>query len=456
MADRSNARRPRAVATGMKRSISRSVPFVATALLLSAVAYGAAEKKPLVTVTPKNATGIYGLNETIQWTIERKDTTDVPEKAQYVVKSNFTGELKKGELDFTNGPATVETSFGEPGAVEVQIQLKDDKAWTTIAGALVDPKNIKPDTPPPEDFDAFWKAKLEALNAIPLNPKVEPGDSEKDGIEYEKVTLDNINGTHVYGQLAKPKKEGKFPALLMLQYAGVYGLPKTNVTNRAAMGYLALNVIAHDIPLDEKPEFYKQQNEGPLKGYISFGADDKEKSYFLRMYLGDVQAVRYLQSRPDWDGKVLILNGGSQGGQQSLAVAGLCPDVVTGMVVQVPAGCDVTAPLHGRLAGFPYWAGWKEPDKTRIEVGRYFDGMNFAYHIKCPALVGFGLLDETSPATGVMSAINVMQGPVEAYPMLNSPHQNVGNSQNEFGKYAETILKAGVTGKPLPVKATNR
>jgi hypothetical protein len=47
----------------------------------------------------------------------------------------------------------------------------------------------------------------------------------------------------------------------------------------------------------------------------------------------------------------------------------------------------------------------------------------------------------------------VMQGPVEAYPMLNSPHQNVGGAQNEFQKYAETILKAGVTGQPLPVKA---
>ena len=39
----------------------------------------------------------------------------------------------------------------------------------------------------------------------------------KPGVEYFKVQLDNIRGTHVYGQLAKPKKEGKFPALLIVQ-----------------------------------------------------------------------------------------------------------------------------------------------------------------------------------------------------------------------------------------------
>jgi len=433
--------------------MKRSIPVVATALMLAAFASAEAPKTVLVRVTPKNATGIYAPNETIEWKLDRKDTDKVPDKVPYVVKSNFNGELKKGELDFTNGPATVDASYGEPGAVEVQIQLQGEKAWTTVAGALVDPKNIKPDMPPPDDFDSFWAEKLKQVDAIPLNAQVTPVDSEKDGIEYEKVVLDNINGTHVYAQVAKPKKEGKFPALLILQYAGVYGLPKTNVTNRAAMGYLAMNVMPHDIPFDEKPEFYKKQNEGPLKGYIAIGNTDKDKSYFLRMYLGDIQAVRYLQSREDWDGKVLILNGGSQGGQQSLAVAGLLPDVVTGMVVSVPAGCDVTGVLNGRSSGFPYWAGWGEPNKAKIEVGRYFDGMNFAHHIKCPALVGFGLLDETSPAVGVLSAINVMQGPVEAYPMLNSPHQNVGGAQNEFQKYAETILKAGVTGQPLPVKA---
>ena len=46
-----------------------------------------------------------------------------------------------------------------------------------------------------------------------------------------------------------------------------------------------LNINAHDLPIDQPTEFYKQQAAGPLKNYPYIGNDDREKSYFLRMYL---------------------------------------------------------------------------------------------------------------------------------------------------------------------------
>ena len=49
---------------------------------------------------------------------------------------------------------------------------------------------------------------------------LEAGESGKEDVEYSTITMDNINGAHIHGQLAKPKKEGKFPGLLIFQWAG--------------------------------------------------------------------------------------------------------------------------------------------------------------------------------------------------------------------------------------------
>ena len=57
------------------------------------------------------------------------------------------------------------------------------------------------------------------------------------------------------------------------------------------------------------------------------------------MYLADIRAVDYLASRPDWDGKTLVVMGTSMGGQQSLCTAALNPEV-TALIVHVPAGAD--------------------------------------------------------------------------------------------------------------------
>ncbi len=49
-----------------------------------------------------------------------------------------------------------------------------------------------------------------------------------ESVEYFKIEMDNINGSHIYGQLARPKREGKFPAPLIVQWAGIYGFQGRN------------------------------------------------------------------------------------------------------------------------------------------------------------------------------------------------------------------------------------
>ncbi len=130
------------------------------------------------------------------------------------------------------------------------------------------------------------------------------------------------------------------------------------------------------------------------------------------MYLSCYRAMDYLSQMPDWDGKTLVVMGTSQGGQQAIMIAGLYPGV-TAMMAMVPSSCDVTGPTIGRAIGYPNWADQaKEKHNDAIlQTGRYFDPVNFASRIKCPALIAPGLRDETSPPTGVFAAFNQITPP---------------------------------------------
>jgi cephalosporin-C deacetylase-like acetyl esterase len=158
------------------------------------------------------------------------------------------------------------------------------------------------------------------------------------------------------------------------------------------------------------------------KNYQTIGNTDREKSYFLDMYLRDSRVVDYLMTRPDWDGKTIVLTGGSMGGQQSLALAGLRPDNISAVLVCVPAGADTNADLHGRKAGYPNWpSGNPEAMKTAL----YFDTVNFASRIHAPVLAGMGFIDTISPPAGVWTVLNQLTGAKEALPLIESEHDNL-------------------------------
>lgn len=197
------------------------------------------------------------------------------------------------------------------------------------------------------------------------------------------------------------------------------------MTDRAREGWLTLNISAHDLPIDQPKEFYQEQNAGPLKDYPAIGNDDRETSYFLRMYLSCYRAAQYLTERDDWDGRVQVVTGGSQGGLQTLMLAGLHPRV-TAALAGVPAGCDMAGPDVGRAPGWPMWY-WKtqnkDPDKVH-RASQYYDVVNFASRIQCPVLVGMGLIDQTCPPAGVYAALNQITSPKEVVLLTRGEHQD--------------------------------
>jgi cephalosporin-C deacetylase len=424
-------------------------------LIIAAFSLAPAFAQALV-VTAARPGGVYRLGEKIVWHITVDASGGAPvEKVQYSVKAGNLTEMAHGELTLIGGTADLATSLNTPGVVfaKFSVVVPGKPPLRVDAGALVAPEGITPSSPRPADFDRFWQTKIAEINAIPAHPVLTPAESGKPGVDYDKITLDGIRGTKIQGQLAWPSVGGKHPALLIVQWAGVYPLVREWATGPAASGWLVLNINAHDLPIDATPAFYAEQSRHALANYPAIGSDDREKSYFLRMYLACYRAAEYLAHREDWDGRTLVVQGTSQGGLQAIVTGALYPKV-TAILVNVPAGSDQTGAEVGRQSGWPNWnhpMPGKDPVKVR-ETGRYYDAVNFASRITCPALVAIGLIDETSAPAGVVASFNQMKGPKELVVMEHSDHHGQHNTQAAYYARSNAWLRRLATGAAPPVQ----
>jgi cephalosporin-C deacetylase-like acetyl esterase len=416
--------------------------------------------------TPYRASGIYDIGDTVGWTVSPSTTT--PTYAyKWTVRRNNAVVLKEGRLDLSTGTDKIEITGDQPGmiyvAVEAYADLKPSAASAGEAprfaggntgrdtgfyavGAAVAPTKIVLSTPRPADFDAFWNAKLAAQARIPINAVLTPVTTDVPGVEISMFELDAL-GSKAHGYVAKPAREGKFPALIQLQYAGVYALNASIVARRAAEGWLMINVDSHDkLPADPSGDV--------PRNYATVGNTDREKSYFLNMYLRDSRALDYLMTRSDWDGKTIVLTGGSMGGQQSLVLAGLRPEKISAVLVCVPAGADTNGDLHGHKAGYPNWAS----DNSEVmKTALYFDTANFTSRIKAPVMAGMGFIDTISPPTGVWTALNQIPGLVEALPMIESEHDNLTPDKGRAcPARTNEILNLMVRGETFTPKVLNQ
>lgn len=472
----------------MNRSTLRMAGRVLVAslgLLLSVSLAGAQQ----LNFTPLHRNGVYAMGDTVGWTVTAPSGKPAPTGTfSYRITKNNLDIVTTGSFRLTNGKATIKTTYDEPAMLYVTVDYQapppapgppfasirqmDNHLKTLLEqsdpslkaifdqypnyalvhpqfpdfstfeehrvatlGAAVAPARIQPAVARPADFDSFWTAQLAKLKQVPIDPVITPESSTQPGVKVYRVKLASV-GSHVQGYLAKPDRAGKFPALVIYQWAGVYALNKAWAANRAAEGWLTLDVDSHDLPPD--------QGTGVPNDYARIGDHNRDTSYFLKMYLRDTRALDYIQSRPDWDGKTIVVMGTSMGGQQSLVTAGLNPGRVTAVIVNEPSGADANGNLHGRKAGYP---NWDSTDPQVMKTALYFDTVNFASHITAPALVAMGFIDTTAPPVGIWTDFNQIRGPKEVVPMIESDHNNrTPQKQNAFLQRSEEVLATIVHG----------
>lgn len=323
------------------------------------------------------------------------------------------------------GKGTLTGKLDEPGFLLLRATLPDNKT-SAMAGAAFDPLQIKPSLPVPDDFDAFWAAQKKLLAAVPMKSQTTAVPSPATGADAFDVKVDCL-GAPVSGYLGKPKnaKPKSLPAILFVHGAGVRGSNLASASWATQLdGMLTLDINAHGIENGKPKSFYDELSKTTLAAYPHIGKADREKNYFLGMFLRLIRAIDFLTSQPEWDGKTLIVYGTSQGGYQALVAAGLDARV-TYLCAGVPAGCDHTGVAVNRINGWPKMvtltAG--KPVEVELQTARYFDAMNFATRAKAKgAAVTVGFIDTTCPPTSIYAAYNALPIPKTIHTDVLSGH----------------------------------
>jgi cephalosporin-C deacetylase len=108
-----------------------------------------------------------------------------------------------------------------------------------------------------------------------------------------------------------------------------------------------------------------------------------------------------------------------------IAAAGLDPRV-SFFVAGVPAMCDHTGFLAGRISGWPKFiaTGEQSPPPAVVEAVRYYDAVNFAAQARAPGFFTVGFIDTTCPPSSVYAAFNALRTRKDIFNDVTAAHTN--------------------------------
>ncbi len=342
-------------------------------------------------------------------------------EVRYALGQELLPSERQGSVKLKNGRAVISVgTMRNPGFLDCV--LKADiagKSCTHHVKIGFSPEKLRPYTQQPADFVEFWnKAKNEAQQCpMTFTTKYVP-EYSNEKVDCYLVKLQCYKkGQHVYGYLTRPKAKGKYPVVLCPPGAGVKTL-KEPMRHRfyAEQGFIRLEMEIHGLNPELSPETFKDLSAS-FGDYLLKGLDDRDNYYMKKVYLACVRAIDYLTSLDEWDGKNVIVQGGSQGGALALITAGL-DSRVTLCVANHPALSDMAGYKAGRADGYPHFFtklnDYRTDTQEKLQTMAYYDVVNFARQINIPVYLTWGYNDNTCPPTTSYIVYNTLTCPKEA------------------------------------------
>jgi cephalosporin-C deacetylase-like acetyl esterase len=370
-----------------------------------------------IVLSPSAADWQYAVNQpaSVQVTVCKNDVPLADVTIRYELGPEMLAAEKKGTLNLKKGQGKIDLGTSrKPGFRQLVVTTEHQgKTYSSQVKLGFSPEQIVPTVTLPPDFAAFWaQAKSEAAR-LPVDALLTylPEHSTPT-VEVYLVSLQNYKpGQRLYGFLCKPKAAGKYPVLFSPPGAGIkVARPSTFYADQ---GFISLSLEIHGISPLLDPGTY-QDLSNAFGDYPVHQLDDRDNYYYKRVYLGCVRAIDYLSSLPDFDGRNVVVTGGSQGGALAIVTAAL-DNRVTALAAFYPALCDLTGYLHGRAGGWPHLlnAGSASTNNTpaKIRTMGYYDVVNFARQLTVPGFYSWGYNDNTCPPTSVYAAVNAVTAP---------------------------------------------
>ena len=342
-----------------------------------------------------------------------------------------------GKVLLKNGRATIDMgTMKKPGFLDLRLKTAVDGQPTEHHVKVgFSPEQLKPYTKNPADFDDFWKKNIEQARKSPVSVSMEPAPQYTTAeVDAYLVKLGTDGNHSVYGYLTKPKRAGKYPVVLTPPGAGIKTIKNVSA-DYSRNGLIRLMIEIHGLNPNLSDETFQEISRAFSRenGYVENGLDDRDNYYMRHVYVACVRAIDYLTTLPEWDGRNVIVQGGSQGGALSIVTAGL-DNRVTGCVANHPALSDVAGYLDDRAGGWPHMnRNHNMLTPQKIQTLQYYDVTNFARRILCPVYLTWGYNDNVCPPTTSYIVWNLITAPKESLiTPINEHWTTAGTNQKQI------------------------
>lgn len=340
---------------------------------------------------------------------------------KYSIGNDMLQPDKHGSVKLKNGRAVINMGTKKtPGFRDMKLSVSlDGKTYEHHIKVGFSVDKIKPYTQEPQDFRSFWQKNVEELKQVPMSYTKELYKdycTDKIDCYLVKLQIDNM-GHSMYGFLFYPKnaQPGKHPVVLCPPGAGIKTI-KDPMRNKyyAENGFVRFEVEIHGLDPRISSETFGEINRAfndRNGGYLANGLENKDIYYMKHVYVGLVRCIDFLTSLPEWDGKNVAVQGGSQGGALAIIAAGL-DSRVTQCVANHPALSDMAGyAAKGGTGGYPHFC--RQPqilsNKDCLNTLAYFDVVNFARYVKAPTYLTWGYNDVTCPPTTSYAVWNTLK-----------------------------------------------
>ena len=432
----------------MKRLLSLLLMVVAISMAGLAENYPYRSDYLWVTV-PDHADWLYRAGEKARVEVQLYKY-GIPQDAtvNYEIADDMLAADRKGEVVMKHGRAVIDMGTrNTPGFRDLRLSaVVDGKKYVHHVKVGFSVDEIRPFTREPADFMDFWNRNIEDMRAVPLSytqEKAEEYCTDKIDCYLLKIWLNKQNQS-VYAYLFYPKnaQKGSCPVVLCPPGAGIKTI-KEPLRHKyyAENGFIRMEMEIHGLdprlPKETFDDITKAFN-GRENGYLYNGLQDPDRYYMKRVYLSLIRCLDLLTALPEWDGRNLIVQGGSQGGALAIVAAGL-DRRVTQCIVNHPALSDMAAYSAGRTGGYPHFNKVDGMFTDRnMRTMAYYDVVNFARHVTADVYMTWGYNDNTCPPTTSYAVWNTFTCPKEA---LITPINEHWTSDDTEYRQMEWVLK---------------
>lgn len=371
--------------------------------------------------TTKNAIG-YKAGETITFKLKVKtENVDVPVPYIYYTCEGEDGVKSDGYVSPSeDGYFYFDTSIKRDGFVHVIAKACDEnkEAIDSIdifeGGAGADIDKIEIGTEEPSDYLDFWYwLKEEMYKTEPeVIFKEKFQDERYPDFELYDMRIKALGDSFASFTAAYPKnaEKGSLKLRVITHGYGVCGGDEVY----AEKDMLTVWINAHSIYNRQPEEYYEKLSNGELK---EFGFNNEENknpktTYWAKMFIRDMQVVRYIKDNPLLNGEVLF-EGGSMGAMRACNLA-----AHTGIATE----CHMDIPWFADLGGSKNCGrlyGWRPDYENGL---RYFDTAIAAKYLKCPVKYAVGLGDYVCPPSGEAAMYNAITTEKEITYVQNQTH----------------------------------